>query len=215
MSADKYVEDIVSKIKCTTAKKKEIRTQLLSDISMRIEQGESLEQIVESMGTAQEIADAFMQDLPEAEKKSYRKKTIGVIIGSVVAGLLLMVCYIWWALPKTVDIDGLKLCSEEELTARVAEVVELLDRDDFEALRETSIVEMRQLLTPETIDQVRGTISDDWGGRQTIGTVYTQGMKQKGKLLIVTQTDVIYDNVNVVYTITFDADLKLAGFYMR
>lgn len=74
MSAEKYVKDIVSKIKCTGAKKKEIEKQLLSDISVRMEQGESLEQIMESMGTAQEIADAFSQNLPEAERKIQRKK---------------------------------------------------------------------------------------------------------------------------------------------
>ena len=68
MNAEKYVNDIVGKIKCTEVKKKEIKTQLLSDISARMEQGESLEQIMESMGTVQEIADA-LEVVPSSERK--------------------------------------------------------------------------------------------------------------------------------------------------
>lgn len=86
MSAEKYVKDIVGRIKCGSIKKKEIETQLLSDISMRIEQGETLEEIIQSMGSPQEIADAFSQDMPENERKAYRNKKIGMIVVAVVLG---------------------------------------------------------------------------------------------------------------------------------
>lgn len=42
-------------------KRKRLQAQLLSDISMRIKQGETLEEIIQSMGSPQEIADAFSQ----------------------------------------------------------------------------------------------------------------------------------------------------------
>lgn len=215
MSAEKYVKDIVSKIKCTGAKKKEIEKQLLSDISMRMEQGESLEQIMESMGTAQEIADAFSQNLPEAERKIQRKKRIGIIIVMIVTGVFLLGAYVWWIFPKPLDIKNIESVTEEAVDAQVETVVTLLNGNDFETLRGMAIDEMQNVLTQEVIDQARDPISDDWGEMLMVGFTYVQGIQQKGRVFIVTQTDVMYENVSVTYTITFDEDLKLAGVYMR
>lgn len=215
MSAEKYVKDIVSKIKCTGAKKKEIEKQLLSDISMRMEQGESLEQIMESMGTAQEIADAFSQNLPEAERKIQRKKRIGIIIVMIVTGVFLLGAYVWWIFPKPLDIKNIESVTEEAVDAQVETVVTLLNGNDFEALRGMAVGEMQNVLTQEVIDQARDSISDDWGEMLMVGSTYMQGIKQKGRVFIITQTDVMYENVSVTYTITFDEDLKLAGVYMR
>ena len=215
MSAEKYVKDIVSKIKCTGAKRKEIGTQLLSDISMRMRAGETLEQIMESMGTAQEIADAFMQDMPKAEYKAYRQKKIGMIVAVIVACVVLLGAYVWWLFPKPLDIAADGAVTEEAVDEQVQTVVTLLNENDFETLRGMAIDELQGVLTQENIDQGRKPISDDWGEMLSIGSVYMQGMKQKGKEFIVTQTDVMYENVSVVYTITFDKELKLAGLYVR
>lgn len=216
MNAEKYVNDIVRRIKCTGAKRKEIRSQLLSDIAVREGQGEPMEQIIESMGSAQEIAEAFCQNLPDSDRKAYRRKRTGMILGAIGLVLLFLLSlgyYIWWLFPKPTELR--EDFSQEEITAEVQKVVGLLDQNDFEALREISIDEMSAVLTQEAIDRIRKEISDDWGGRQSFGHVYVQGAKQRGEYIIVTQTDVIYENISVVYTISFDQDLRLAGIYMR
>lgn len=215
MSAEKYVRDIVSKIKCSGAKRKEIEAQLLSDISMRMGQGETLEQIMESMGTAQEIADAFSQDMPETERKIQRKKKIGIIIAAIVIGVFLLCAYVWWIFPKSLNIKDVESVSEEAIDVQVETVVVLLNENDFESLRRMSIDEIQKVLTQENIDKARNLISYDWGEMLMIGSTYAQGIRQKGRLFIVTQTDVMYENISVTYTITFDEDLRLAGVYMR
>lgn len=215
MNAEKYVNDIVGKIKCTEVKKKEIKTQLLSDISARMEQGESLEQIMASMGTAQEIADAFRQDMPEAERKMYRKKRVGIIIAAIIAGVVLLGSCVWWIFPRPYDIEDNELLSEEAVDAQVEMVITLLDDNDFETLRAMSVDKLQNTLTQEIVDKARNMISDDWGEREKIGSTYAQGMKQSGKIFVVTQTDVMYENVGAVYTITFDENLRLSGLYMR
>ena len=215
MNAEKYVNDIVGKIKCTEVKKKEIKTQLLSDISARMEQGESLEQIMASMGTAQEIADAFRQDMPEAERKMYRKKRVGIIIAAIIAGVFLLGSCVWWIFPRPYDIEDNELLSEEAVDAQVEMVITLLDDNDFETLRAMSVDKLQNTLTQEIVDKARNMISDDWGEREKIGSTYAQGMKQSGKIFVVTQTDVMYENVGAVYTITFDENLRLSGLYMR
>lgn len=215
MNAEKYVNNIVNRIKCSGAKKKEIRIQLSSDISARMEQGESLEQIIESMGTAQEIAAAFCQDLSEAEKKAYRRHRAGMITGAVAAGVLVLVFLIWWAFPKPVSAEDYKQFARESVNAEVETVVTLLDENDFAALQGMAVRELQGVLTQETIDKARALVSDEWGEMQGIGTVYSQAYKQRGTVFVVTQTDVVYENVRAVYTITFDEDMKMAGIYIR
>lgn len=213
MNAEKYVKEIVTKVKCTGAKRKEIGSQLLSDIAARREQGETLEEIMESMGQPQEIAEAFCQNLSDADKKAYRRSRIRKIVVDIVLMLIVVSILTWWMMPKPAVLgDDL---SQEEIEASVENVISLLNEDDFDGLQDIATDELKDKLTLETIDSVRQDISEDWGGMQSIGRVYAQGIKQKGDLIIVTQTDAIYENVSVVYTISFDENLRLGGLYIR
>lgn len=213
MDAEKYVKNIVRKLKCTGAKKKEIGNQLRSDIAARREQGETLQQIMESMGSPQEIAEAFSQNLSDADRKAYRRLHTGKIIGEIVALLVVLSALAWWTMPKPTALDD--ELTQEEIAAGVENVIGLLDQNDFDGLQEIAVDEIKGVLTQETIDKVRASISDDWGSLQSIGKVYVQGITQKGKFFIVTQTDAIYENASVVYTISFDKDLRLGGLYIR
>lgn len=215
MNAERYVKDIVSRIKCGGAKKKEIEAQLLSDISVRMKQGETLEEIMKSMGSAQEIADAFSQDMPKSEHKAYRNKRVGIILVAVILGAVLLGSYVWWMLPKPYTIENKAELSQEAVTAKVETVVTMLDENNFETLQAGAVDELKKALTQEVIDKVRIPMSDDWGERMAFGKTYMQGIKQRGRVFVVTQTDVMYENISVVYTITFDENLTLAGIYIR
>ena len=213
MDAEKYVKKIVRNLKCTGAKKKEIGDSLLSDIAARREQGEAMEQIMESMGSPEEIAEAFSQNLSDADRKAYKRRRIGMTIGQIVAALVFLSVLAWWMIPKPAALgDDL---SQEAVTASVEKVVVMLNQNDFDGLQELAVDELKSKLTQETMDEVRKGISEDWGEMQSIGKVYMQGLKQKGKVMVVTQVDAVYENVRVVYTISFDEDLRLGGLYMR
>lgn len=213
MDAEKYVKKIVRNLKCTGAKKKEIGDSLLSDIAARREQGEAMEQIMESMGSPEEIAEAFSQNLSDADRKAYKRRRIGMTIGQIVAALVFLSVLAWWMIPKPAALgDDL---SQEAVTASVENVIVMLNQNDFDGLQELAVDELKSKLTQETLDEVRKGISEDWGEMQSIGKVYMQGVKQKGKVMVVTQVDAVYENVSVVYTISFDEDLRLGGLYMR
>ncbi len=213
MDAEKYVKKIVRNLKCTGAKKKEIGDSLLSDIAARREQGEPMEQIMESMGSPEEIAEAFSQNLSDADRKAYKRRRIGMTIGQILAALVFLSVLAWWMIPKPASLgDDL---SQEAVTASVENVVVMLNQNDFDGLQELAVDELKSKLTQETMDEVRKGISEDWGEMQSIGKVYMQGLKQKGKVMVVTQVDAVYENVSVVYTISFDEDLRLGGLYMR
>lgn len=213
MDAEKYVKKIVRNLKCTGAKKKEIGDSLLSDIAARREQGEAMEQIMESMGSPEEIAEAFSQNLSDADRKAYKRRRIGMTIGQIVAALVFLSVLAWWMIPKPAALgDDL---SQEAVTASVENVIVMLNQNDFDGLQELAVDELKSKLTQETMDEVRKGISEDWGEMQSIGKVYMQGLKQKGKVMVVTQVDAVYENISVVYTISFDEDLRLGGLYMR
>lgn len=213
MDAEKYVKKIVRNLKCTGAKKKEIGDSLLSDIAARREQGEAMEQIMESMGSPEEIAEAFSQNLSDADRKAYKRRRIGMAIGQIVAALVFLSVLAWWMIPKPAALGN--DLSQEAVTASVENVIVMLNQNDFDGLQELAVDELKSKLTQETLDEVRKGISEDWGEMQSIGKVYMQGVKQKGKVIVVTQVDAVYENISVVYTISFDEDLRLGGLYMR
>lgn len=133
----------------------------------------------------------------------------------IVLALLLLGRYVWWVIPKPEELTDNGKYSQEKVAAEVEKVIEMLNQDDYAALREMADDRMQSALNQETIGTVKDSICADWGQMQSIGYVYTGGIRQKGDLLIATQTNVAYENISVVYTISFDEDMRLSGLYMR
>ena len=98
MNVNNYVNKIVRKIKCSTARRKEIRKQLQMDIELRMQQGESLEQVMFQMGDIREIADSFNENISAVEKKKYTLKKILTIVAVVVVFLALIAIGIYLSL---------------------------------------------------------------------------------------------------------------------
>ena len=215
MNVNNYVNKIVRKIKCNTARRKEIRKQLQMDIELRMQQGESLEQIMSQMGDIKEIADSFNENISAAEKKKYTLKKILTIVAVVVVFLAIIVIWIYRALPKSVAIEDSTYFDEQTVKETVERTIILLDDEDYAKLQEEAIQQMQSVLNQATIDQARAQVTSDWGERQSIGTTYVTEVIQNGEHYAIAQVTVSYENVNVVYTLTYDADMKLAGLYMR
>lgn len=215
MNVNDYVNKIVRKIKCSTARRKEIRKQLQMDIELRMQQGESLEQIMSQMGDTREIADSFNENISAAEKKKYTLKKILTIVAIVVLFLGMIVIGIYRALPKSVAIEDSTYFDEQTVKEAVERTVILLDDGDYAKLQEESIQQMQSVLNQTTIDQARAQVTSDWGERQSIGTTYATEIIQNGEHYAVAQVTVSYANVSVVYTLTYDTDMELAGLYMR
>lgn len=215
MTAEKYVNTVVRRVKCSRSKRKEIRQQLLSDISAAEENGEEIENILGRMGNVHTLAKEFNENLPEVERKKYKRKKISCILGAVAVTLVLLAAVIWWIFPKYSELGSGGKFQEEVVEARTKEVVQMLDGDDFASLREMATPAMEQALIPEMIKGIKSQISDDWGEFQSWGRLYMMEMTQMGNTYAVVQAMVGYENASVTYTITFDKDMKLAGLYLR
>lgn len=215
MTAEKYVKAIIKKVKCGKEKRQEIRQQLLSDISIALEQGETLEEIMEQMGSVQEVAAEFNDNLPEAEHKKYAKGRVLKIAGIAAVILIVMIAAIYWILPKTAEVGKSGVFQPSVVEETIISVVQELNAQDYEALQERGTEVMKPYLTAETMEAAKEQTAADWGECRSFGTVYMAEISQMGKTSVVGEVTVAYDNVSVTFRISFDKDMKLSGLYMR
>ena len=215
MDAKKYVNAITRKIKCNGKKKKEIKKQLLLDIHMRMKQGERLEEIISQMGTVKEIADSFNENISLNEQKRYVRNKVMKIVIPIIVMLVFLILFVYWIFPKSYDLEQSKYFSKEQVETAMKETIELLDAGDYTALRERVTPQMQTLLNAETMDDVKGMLSDDWGERKLFGTVYLVELVQGNKHFAIGEITVTYENVSATYRLTYDEDMRLSGIYMR
>lgn len=215
MDAKKYVNAIAGKVRCSGKKKKEIKKQLLMDIQTRIEQGESLDEIISQMGTAKEIAESFNENISEKEQKQYSRNKVLKIVIPILAVLAFLLLFLYWMLPKTCDIDQSRYFNREQVENTMKKTIELLDEEDYAALQENADPRMSSLLNAETMDGVKEMLSDDWGERKQFGTVYLAEVIQGNRHFAVGEITVTYENVSATYRLTYDKDMRFSGIYVR
>ncbi len=215
MDEKRYVNAVARKLKCGGKRKKEIKRQLLSDIQMRENQGERLEEIISRMGKAEEIAESFNESISVKEQRRYAGNRVLKIVIPIVLALTFIAVSVYWIFPKTVDIEKSRVFDKEEVEAAMKETVELLDAEEYAVLQENAIPQMQSFLNAETRESIRETLSDDWGERKQFGAVYMAEVIQGNTHLAVGEMTVTYENVSVTYRLTYDEDMRFAGIYVR
>ncbi len=215
MNAEQYVNAVARKVKCGKDRKNEIKKQLMADIETRMDQGEQPEEIISRLGTAQEMADGFNETIPVNERKRYARNKALKILLSLCVALVLLIAAAYWMLPKGTEIEKSDYFDKEQVEAAMKETVELFDAGDSDSLLENAIPEMEPYLTPEAVAEIKEQISEDWGERQQFGTVYMSEVEQKNTHFAVGEIMVTYENISVVYRLTYDEEMRLAGLYIR
>ena len=215
MNAEKYVRQITRKIMCSTSRKKDIEKQLLTEIAERIQRGEQLAEIISEMGSIEEIADNFNEAISKEEKRNYKTKKLVKIILPVMFLVFVTVCLLKWYLPKTSAIEDSMIFARTEIENQLIKTIDLLDLDDYDALQNISSSKMKTLLSGDTIKRAKNSVSEDWGKRISLGSIYVVEMTQMNHHYAVCQVNTAYENVSVAYTITFVTEMKIAGLYMK
>ncbi len=215
MSAEKYVNGIVKKIKCSSKRKKMIRQDLLEEMRVQTEQGIALEDVMLQMGTIQEVADSFNENLGADETKRYKTQKTMKIVLAVLGVLVVLIVGIGAYLPRYTNISDSNIFAQEQVEKQLVETIALLDQNEYEVLQASAIEEMKTALTEQTMQTVKNQIAGEWGEQKSIGQVYMSEIAQLGKHYVACQVTVLYENVSVTYTITYDEQMQLAGVYMR
>lgn len=215
MNANHYINKIVRKIKCSAAKKKEIKKELLMEIELRQEQGEALENIISQMGNIKEITDSFNENISPKEKRKYVVKKVLSIVAIVVLLLLLALMALYKIVPKRADIEKSEYFDKQVVEDTVKETIILLDDEKYSILQENAIEKMKGFINKETLGNAKTQVADEWGERQSFGAIYMTEMIQGNEHFAVAEIAVSYEYITAVYTLTYDKDMKLAGIYVR
>lgn len=205
----KYVNRIIRKLKCSKKRREEIKRQLISEIDER-SQDEAL-----NLGNPTEIAEEFNNSFSEEEKKKYKKEKWMKIVGTILVLLILAAGIIWWMIPKQIWLEDSKVFDKDAVERQAEIVVEYFSNDDYEALRELSDESMKAFLDTHDLKSSKALIGEEWGEQESIGKVYMIEVTQRGRKSAVVQMHVQYENATVMYTISFNRDMEMEGFWMK
>lgn len=215
MTANKYVKNISRHLHCGSKRKKDIQKQLMADIEERIARGESIEDAISQMGTVQEIADSFNENISPTEQKRHRRTKLLKISASIAIIAAIAIFLICQFTPRTHSLSTNGIFLRNKVEVALTQTIRLLDDENYAALQKMATAQMTQHLNKSTIDAAKMPISTNWGRQKAMGTIYIQEVIQMNEHYIISQVNVTYENASVTYTITFDDDMKIAGLYIK
>ncbi len=219
MTKQQYIRRVGRALQCAPGKKSEILRQLDSDIEIGLGEGKTLPEILEAMGSPQALAGEFNESLDQAERRRGRRRKWGrrilCILGVALALLAVLAGAVYWMLPKMRAIEDSKYFDEAKVRSSTEEVIRLFSEGEYETLEAQASREMREVLEDTPLSGIREFIGGDWGEMMSMGNMYMAEIHERNRVYATAQVTVSYENVNVTYTISFNRQMELYGFYIR
>lgn len=159
--------------------------------------------------------EIYFKNLGKAAGKRSVWKIVLAVAGGVLFLLLLAGFLIYRSLPKSYEMGTSGLFDPETVQASAEEIVELLDAGNYEGLRERSNERMKPMLTEDKLGAAREESIGELGAFEKFSGYVAAEVKQGGENMAVTEVTALYEKRSVIYRITFDEEMKLAGIYMR
>lgn len=215
MKQEEYLKAVVRNLNCSGEKKKDIEKELVADIETAIAAGETWEEVEERMGQPEQLAQEFNENLPGGKQPKGKGKKALLIIGIILGVLVLFSLVGYWILPKNYPLEGSGIFQVATVKEQTELVIELLNKDDYDGLAAMANEQMKDILQRDTMAEAKATLGGDLGAYQGTADAYMIEVSQMGNRYATVQVSAQYENRNVIYTISFDEDMKLAGLYMR
>ena len=210
MTAEKYVKEVAKLLKCRASKKKEIKDRLLADIHGAVASGEKLEDVLAKMGIPWDYANRYNDNFDKAEQTAAKREKTRKIWGIIIAVLVIAGVLIYWNMPKWSDISESTVFSEETVQKTAQEIITLYGNDDYEGVVTYMTDDMKKVLNAPTLQLSKSQLAT-----ADFGQFYISEAKQGSKRFAMVQVSVSYTKTSITYTLTFDEEMKLAGFYIK
>ncbi len=97
----------------------------------------------------------------------------------------------------------------------VMATIERFEKDDITGLQREATAELRPHLTAEQISGAKAEFAPKWGARGGVGKPLMTAGKEDDKWYVICELAVGYKATAVVYRLTYDENMKLAGFFVR
>lgn len=226
MEQQKYIQKTAKKLQCNKKRRSEFTRQLTSDIESALEYGEEWNAIQERLGTPEEVARDFNENLGEAAT-AYRKKRallLGLAIGITTVLLLIVVIISIIHFTRSDSNENPTATSpaptgdtlvKENAIQLSHEVINQFNADDYEAILARGDDKLKLTLSTEAMQQAKDQIMAEAGKFQSIEEDYATRILEKELTYTSVQTKVRYTNQTVVFTISWDNQNQMCGFYLK
>lgn len=216
MNKQRYIKTIIRKLKCSNKKKKEIKRELEADIQIALEIGEEWQDIEERMGSPYAQAAEFNENLPETEWKTFKRIKKIKLLFTIVIMIGLLAAGIYSFIPKTYEIDNNSIFNKDKVISQAEMIIGLIDKKEYDTVKnQYADAKMAKLMKETSITDAKERLGGEFGEFQSFTSVYTVEVKQMGRHFAVVQITALYEKQSVLYTISFNEDMKLAGLYMK
>ena len=89
------------------------------------------------------------------------------------------------------------------------------EKDDITGLQAEATAELRPHLTAEQVTGAKAQFAPKWGARGGVGKPYMTVGKEGNKWYVICEIAVGYKATAVIYRMTYDENMRLAGFFVR
>ena len=89
------------------------------------------------------------------------------------------------------------------------------EKDDITGLQAEATAELRPHLTAEQVTGAKAEFAPKWGPRGAVGKPLMTAGKEGDKWYVICELAVGYKATAVVYRLSYDENMKLAGFFVR
>ena len=97
----------------------------------------------------------------------------------------------------------------------VMATIDRFEKDDIAGLQREATAELRPHLTAEQVTGAKAEFAPKWGARGAVGKPLMTAGKEGDKWYVICELAVGYKATAVVYRLTYDENMKLAGFFVR
>lgn len=216
MTAEKYVKEVGKLLKCRASQKKKIKAELLEKINKEVGQGRSLEDVLSQLGIPWDYANRYNDNFDKAERNAARREKKLKILAAVAAVFAVLVLILYWYMPKWSDIGESAVFNGQQVKETAENIIRLYSDDEYEAVVEYMTDDMKKVLNAPTLQLSKGQLATaDFGKLLAFGEMYASEAKQGSEFFAMVQVSVSYENTSIAYTLTFDEEMKLAGFYLK
>lgn len=230
MNQQAYIKETAKKLSCNRDKRAEFTRQLASDIESALESGESWDAIQKRLGTPTEIAREMNESLGETAV-AYRQKTrriLGLISG--LAAVILVAVILLFTVPgirekkppeqaehtsspyATQTNEPLSNDTARSLSNRA---IEQFSDGNYKTLIDQSDDKLKDILSVETLKQVREQMMPDAGEFQGIKESNVVRINEENASYVTVQTQARYERQTVTFTLSWNDREELCGFYLK
>lgn len=104
---------------------------------------------------------------------------------------------------------------EKVLEQHVMATVARFEKGDIDGLQAEATQDMRAQLTADQVNAAKAQFAPKWGARVSSGKMYMTSGQENGAWYAVCEIAVGYKETVVVYRLSYDANMNLAGIFIR